>query len=275
MGNQQWVHLVIILLVVSMSVLSWLYRQFKAYQSNQAGKVAAQRRREQVLRTGRADEPSVAVPPARGVSVHDDARKKLMELAARRKAQLEEMARRAAAGGGVGSAPRPTAPLPAPVRRAPAAPSPKRPIARPAQQPTPPQPVRGVPSQRQRQAELEQARRRQELRARAEATRQRAERERAAREQAQTAAGTTITTTEPNQPAEGPGIEASQISDAGVVGQPRSTARSQLAATIAGLKMGANTPRAAAEAWRRAIVMTEILGPSIAMRGATEPPDHA
>jgi hypothetical protein len=286
MGNQQWVHFAVIILVLAMSAISWAIRQFRAYQAKQEVKTAAQRRREQMLRTGRTDSTPVAptmrleTPTAPSVSVHDDARRKLMELAAKRQAQLEEMARRAAAGGGgsPGSAgprvggggsrgtftpPRPVPPAPPPPRPQPT----QRPIPAHRQAQQAPRPGRQAPTP----AAVAENRRRQEAKARAEAARERSEREQYTREKATVEALAVKSNAEYTKATGSPSIASSEITDASAMDLAADTRRSALAAAIGNLRMGAGSPAATLETWRRAIILTEILGSPPALRD----PDRA
>jgi hypothetical protein len=281
MTRQQVIQLAIILLVLSMSAISWAIRQFREYQAKQGAKAAAQRRREQMLRTGRVDgapaapsmQPAMPPPPT---TVHDDARRKLIELAQRRKAELEEMARRAAAGGGAsragGSAAppqRPAAPFPPAPTRTPQ-PRPVQRVPQPAQRPAPPRPQQRpnqppVSASDARRNEDKENRLRREARERREITREKAEREQTDRDKVEARAESIRSNAEYTRDTGAPSIASSEITDAPSADQIRDPRRA-LAASLAGLRQGSGTPQATAEAWRRAIIMSEILGPSVAMR---------
>lgn len=257
--NVNWVQLVVILIFVLMTVISWSYRKFKEHQANQARKTAAARRREQLLRTGRVDdEPELptrtviaTAQPAGSPNVHDDARRKLQELAAKRRRELEEIARRSSGGSTIAPAPasgqRPGFPAARP-RPASAPPTPSfspppqrtKPASRP--QPTPkPRPARSP-------SPAEAARRDAESAARAAAARERAMRQRAA--------------------------EASEQADRARRAQAAADAdQSAIAAAAASRSVAQGlrpTPLGAAggglDQWRRAIVLMEVLGPPAADR---------
>src|SRR5689334_10224973 len=91
-------HFLIILLVVSASVIQWVYRKVQEQAAIKRAKGERQRRVTESLRTGRpmpAEAPAVApsAPQPQPLS-HTDARRRLQELAERRQRQLEELRRR-------------------------------------------------------------------------------------------------------------------------------------------------------------------------------------
>lgn len=149
-GNPQ---LLVFLAVIAFSVLGTVA---KKVQEEKAKREMLRRRQQmelEALRTGRPTGATVAVPAPRQApaqAAQQSAQKqRLDEIAARRKAQLEELRRRQQAGGGAATAQRPgpqappTRPVPArPTASAPARTSaPKPPQTRPQQRPTarPPQ----------------------------------------------------------------------------------------------------------------------------------------
>ncbi|MBX3376110.1 MAG: hypothetical protein KF678_03805 [Phycisphaeraceae bacterium] len=87
-GN--WVHLVILIIFVGFSVISWVYRQLKEQAEKKKARDLLEERKREMLRTGR-DPGEVFVPPVM-VSEEDQRR---AEIAARREAQLAELRRRA------------------------------------------------------------------------------------------------------------------------------------------------------------------------------------
>lgn len=247
-NNFQYIKLAIILLFVSISVISFLYRKFKEQQAAQEARNEALRRREQLLRTGRVDDPDTERPtvmvglpnqvPPQPVTVHDEARRRLQELAAQRRRELEEMARRAAGGGG-------TAPSAGQVLR----PVPQQ--ARPIQTRTTP-PARPSPAQhpRPRTAQTDdQSRRAAQKAAKAEEARQRAAKQRADQERAARAAETRAA------------IEAASSSKAAA--QPIEAGEGALRGLSPIGASGSRRP----EDWRRAIVFMELLAPPTSMRG--------
>lgn len=259
MTRQQWTQLIIILLFVGFSVLSWAFRQLREYQQKQAARQAAERRRLEMLRTGRGEaraevqqvEAAPLEAPPRAPDLHDDARRRLQELAQRRRAELEAMARRAAGGaGGAGGSgagapmagPRPATPVP--VQRTPQARG-ERPVTKAEQQ-------RRAAEQARRRAEKQDKQDRIEAKRRAEQARV-VERQRAEADARQTAAE--------QQTA------ASAAADALGTTDPGRTARPALAAAIGAARLGPGATPATAEQWRRAIVLMSVLGPPAALRG--------
>lgn len=253
MTRQQWTQLIIILLFVGFSVLSWAFRQLREYQQKQAARQAAERRRLEMLRTGRgeaqADERPVAVAPPgappRSPDLHDDARRRLQELAQRRRAELEEMARRAAGGSVAGApmgGPRPATPVP--VQRTPRAWG-ERPATKIEQE-------RRAAEQARRRAEKQDKQDRSEARRRAEQARV-VERQRAEADARQAAAE--------QQTAATAAADALGTSDPGRAGRP------SLAMAIGAARLGPGSTPATVEQWRRAVVLMSVLGPPTALRG--------
>lgn len=245
-NNFQYIKLIIILLFVGFSVASFLYRKFKEQQQQQQAKLDALRRREQMLRTGRVEQDesfpqpgSIEPPPQqqpRPETPHDEARRRLQELAAQRRRELEAMTRRAAGG------PPTQAPSPPPVSR----PFPARPIATrttPPRSPVPPRQT-GNPNNA-----AEQARRQAQKAAKAEEARNRAERERQARDE-RARATQALAADSASQPS----AEPSPSSLSSPTGAIRILA--------AGVPVGSRRP----EDWRRAIVMMELLAPPAGLR---------
>lgn len=252
MTRQQWTQLIIILLFVGFSVLSWAFRQLREYQQKQAARQAAERRRLEMLRTGRgearADEQRVEArpleAPPRAPDVHDDARRRLQELAQRRRAELEAMARRAAGGSGGGApkaGPRPATPVP--VQRTPQARG-ERPGTNVEQQ-------RRAAEQARRRAEKLEKQDRIEAKRKAEQAKV-VERQRAEADARQAAAE--------QQTA------ASAAADALGTGESGRSGRPALATAIGAARLGPGATPATAEQWRRAIVLMNVLGPPAALR---------
>ncbi len=140
-----WIEFVIIGLAISGSAIGWVIRKMSEKTAERRAEAERERRREEMLRTGRVEAgdrtpsaPTVfeaAAPAATAPNApvsHEDARRRLQELAERRRRELEEMRRRAAQGGGAGASPIP--PLPAPVfgGARPSNAPPVRPTPRPA-----------------------------------------------------------------------------------------------------------------------------------------------
>lgn len=113
-GNApNYIQIIVFALMISISVISWLVKVI-AQKREEAKVIAAKRRRqEEMLRTGRMEDgtPIEAAPApvaAAGPASHDEARRRLQEIAQRRRAELEQTGR----GGQTG---RPVA-LPIPER---------------------------------------------------------------------------------------------------------------------------------------------------------------
>ena len=254
MTRQQWTQLIIILLFVGFSVLSWAFRQLREYQQKQAARQAAERRRMEVLRTGRADQPPAgefastrpapAIPPQAPLDPHAEAPRRLQEPAQRRRAELEAMARRAAGGSG-GGAPKagPRTATPVPVQRTPQARG-ERPGTNVEQQ-------RRAAEQARRRAEKLEKQDRIEAKRKAEQAKV-VERQRAEADARQTAAE--------QQTA------ASAAADALGTGETGRAGRPALAAAIGAARLGPGATPATAEQWRRAIVLMNVLGPPAALR---------
>jgi hypothetical protein len=92
MGNQ--INLYIFLLVLAASGLSWLFRQLNEAKERKRALQAEQRRKDEILRTGRDPSETAANPMQEA-----DANQRLREIAARRQAQLRELRKKQQAGG--------------------------------------------------------------------------------------------------------------------------------------------------------------------------------
>lgn len=129
MTTVAWIKLIVFILLISGSTLSWILKQLAEQKKQKQAKEAAQRRVENMLRTGRADDEIATSNVAPGSSqadplapptTHADARRRLQELAERRQKQLEELRRRqAATSGSQPSAPPTVRPVEATMRPAP------------------------------------------------------------------------------------------------------------------------------------------------------------
>lgn len=274
MSNQQWVHLIIILIVASMSVIGWIVRRVREYQIQQQARMEQQRRREHALRTGRTElddaeslAPQViamqrsgtAAPPRGSESIHDEARRRLQELAQKRRAELEAMARRAA---GQAESP-PTSPRPPTAAQRPAAP---RPATRPVR-PAAPGPGGAFPAPIGRaESDAAEARRRAEKKARAEAARRQALAEQAEERRAATEARAAQ---EARSRAESAGAAAPTVAleaEAGGPRRPPAGAGAGPALPALGRLSAGIGGAGAMDQWRRAIVMLEVLGPPPGLR---------
>lgn len=155
-GGFNYIRIAAIVLMVSISVISWLVRVLGKKREEARERIAKRRREEELLRTGRTESGSPASIPIAPVAAnvpasHDEARRRLQEIAQRRRAELQQMAQR----GETGAAP-PASPV-APVRpiAQPSRPFQPRPAAQPRSAfPTPaarPEPPRPKPAPRQEQ----------------------------------------------------------------------------------------------------------------------------
>ncbi|GEM_PF-1637530 len=271
MNNQyQYIKVIIFVLFIMLSAISWAYRQFKAHQAKQTVNTTIQRQTEEMLRTGRTQGSEFAPPPAptmapRSLSaappqqtsigsptVHDDARRKLQELASRRRRELEEMSRRAA---GTPSANTPAQLSRPAMQKTDSRPAPAQRTSRPApsQRAQVPQRAQPTPSR------ADQAQRESDRVARAAEARRRSERDQVDREQTRLE------------------DEARNRSD-DLSMAPNSLASIGILATQA-LRTGATSirntavavPQGSLQDWRRAIAMLEVLGPPTSMRDPNSP----
>jgi outer membrane biosynthesis protein TonB len=151
LSTQQWINLIVIALIVGFSALSWLARKLQEQAARKRALEEIERRREEMLRTGKDPAVLVAGPAL------SEQEARLREIAARRQAQLQELRRRAQmrqqSGGPVSvrTTPPPTPPrvatppVPAPSPRPSSATrppqAPGRPASRPPAKPVP-EPVR-------------------------------------------------------------------------------------------------------------------------------------
>ena len=150
--SPQWIRYAIWAIIIGITVLSWLMRFIAQKRQEAQAKAARRRREEEVLRTGRSEDGSPVSTTAHtvltaGPAGHDEARRRLQEIAQRRRAELEQMARQ--------QQPRQAPPAVAPpmARPAPA-------VARPARQPAPSRPAPSVPTT-QRPVRQDQRRKKQ------------------------------------------------------------------------------------------------------------------
>jgi hypothetical protein len=155
-GNpQQWLQLVVFLIILGGSFISWLFKQLAAKAEQKRRMDAAERRRLEALRTGRGlDEADLAA--AAPAEVPSAAADRQRELAARRQAQLQELRRRQlerARQGGQPPGQRPSPSTGEPTRQTPLVIIPgstgpivvERPGPPPRRSPQPPGPYREAP----------------------------------------------------------------------------------------------------------------------------------
>lgn len=271
---QQVIQIVVFALIFGGSALQWIFRKLAEKAKQRELTMQQQRQREEMLRTGRGQagpadaeqaSPTAVPAPTSLPTSADEAKRRLQEIAAKRRAQLEQAARG-------GPAPRPAVPAPAPRQSAPrqaaspvppAPKPPKRDRSRSEQSRPPTRPQ--AEAQRQAMPELQRPQQRERSKAenaagrlaerqhqaqRAEAQRQLVEgQEPSARERAVTAAG--------NQP----GMSSGTAQAAPVA-----------AAAVRTAVGGANGPGGEAiNEWRRAFVMAELLKRPLCDRNFDEP----
>lgn len=141
------IKIIIIVLFLLFSSIAWITRKLQERAAIKRARDEAMRRRLEELRTGRVQEPtpdaSVFVPAGAGSPgpmSHQEATRRLQELAERRRLQLEELRRRAA--GQRGPVAPPTQSMPAPQQYQPAPPAQSIGPAQPAPtQPAAPSPT--------------------------------------------------------------------------------------------------------------------------------------
>lgn len=139
-GNApNYIQIIVFALMISISIISWLVKLI-AQKREEAKVIASKRRRqEEMLRTGRTEdgspiETAQATVAQAGPASHEDAKRRLQEIAQRRRAELEQMSR-----GGPGVPPAPPA---RPTQNRPMGPAgPMFPSARPAPEPKRPRPA--------------------------------------------------------------------------------------------------------------------------------------
>lgn len=245
MNNANYIQIIVLLLFVGFSVLSWVFRKLQEQAQVRRVQMERERRQMEMLRTGKPGENEP--PPAAPTS---DA-ERLRDLAARRQAQLQELRRRAQervrAGQGRPQQPSreppplifipgttgPTVPQQRPGQR-PAARS-RVPQPAPARTPVPARPGRATPGQDQR------ARQPQPVPRPPQPTRRRDDLRRLTRAP---------------EPAPPPAVP--------VAPAPPATARGAPHRPAGGVLL--DPSRISAADWRRAIVMNELLSPPLSLR---------
>lgn len=117
--------LVLVLVVLSFSAIGWILRKAAEKRAAREVQVRRARQQEEMLRTGRAEPERSSTParqadappvsaqttytPSAGAPAHDEARRRLQEIAAKRRAELAEISRRAAQSGQATPNPPPSA----------------------------------------------------------------------------------------------------------------------------------------------------------------------
>lgn len=116
-GNTpNYIQIIVFALMISISVISWLVKVVAQKREEAKVRAARKAREEELLRTGRAEDGRPTSQPLAPVAApipasHDEARRRLQEIAQRRRAELEQMARQ---GGGSAATGTSHAPQPVP-----------------------------------------------------------------------------------------------------------------------------------------------------------------
>ena len=279
-----WQQLISILFGVFMvlgTVIQAMIKAGKERQAKQKLELERRRRQDEYLRTGRMPpgtpaSEQVAAESSQSAgfpSSDDEAKRRLAEIARRRREELEKLARAGQGQGASGSGsviPAAPATRPTPAMRPPTAPmKPGTPSPRPvvAAGPRPGSPVVAVPRPaptRQQAQQQQQQRQRQEAEQRARAQEQR-RREQQQRQAAQSAASDFHSVSESIMDA--PGTVHRLVQDtapAGTVAQ-----RPALLAAL-NLTPAPGKPRASADELRRAFILSEVLGKPLSQRGGVD-----
>jgi hypothetical protein len=267
--NANNIRLVVVVGFVLFSLLGGVIKKIGEKNAKRAAELARERRREEMLRTGR-DETGAFVdvtrasvldaPPTASPTppTSDDARAKLQQLAERRRRELAEMMKRSATAGS-GSKPVPTSQ----PRSAPQAARPPQPrqSPQPRQQP---QPRQTFPQQQSRRPSEQDSRRQREQQ-------EKADRKAAAgaRRGPQVSGGTSATE-QPAPPT--PGSTPMHAAYELPIARTGATQTNVQQATSS--KVGAAIARAGgvggASEWRKAIVLSELLRPPVSLRDPSE-----
>lgn len=260
--------IIIVLLVVGTSVASWAYRQFKQLQAQKQVKDAENRRREQILRTGRAEggTPPTVAP----IDENEMAKRRLQELVEQRRREMQAMAERQAQGGSGQTQPPMVAP-PSPV-------APPRQVGRPDPRPVVPPPsaapVGGPPRPQQPLGQRpptpqSQTQNRVKRESQRKAEKDRAERARQAeiaeRLRAQHAAAAAAAQTISQQEAAADRAADREL-NSGVMKPPVSTA----AIGASPLRLIPGVGGTSAEQLRRTVALMELLGPPVSLRSGDQ-----
>lgn len=267
-GNlSNYLHLIVVIIALSAGAIGTILKKLAEQRAIRNQKLSRERQRESMLRTGRQDEAhqqtaqrsfeaQTSSPALPNMVPEDEARRRLQELAQRRRAELAEMARRTQAGSPI--PPPPPTPAPQPARQRPTGHSP---FAPPPAQPMHP---RQSPPQVLTQRSEEDLRR-----ARNQAAKQRAAQEKAARKAAAQAERQREQELRRRQQRdrEETQREADEVPhlprrmpDEVVADAARTQARPTGAAGRTALGM------TTAEDWRRAFITAELLKPPLSMR---------
>ncbi|MBY0311627.1 MAG: hypothetical protein K2W85_06130 [Phycisphaerales bacterium] len=277
---QQYIHLFVVVLIMLSSVFGWLFKRMKEQREKREADALRRRLQEETLRTGRPMSASMSAPPTASPSstlqpsIEDEAKRKLAELAARRRRELAEMMKQSGGGGGgAGSgAGTPAAPAGTPgsswsARPANTASAPTSRTAPPTAQPM----NRPKPADRLGKAlrpqSIEQQQRTQRERVandkadRDAAVRQGAKQQELARRQKEEARERAERERERREADEVPHMRRDAV-DPSQAETPAMARMAAAAKAAAGISAGSD--------WRRAIVMAELLNRPLAMREPDE-----
>lgn len=255
----QWIQVAVWVLLLSLSFLGWLFRMISQKRAESKVMLDRKRREEEMLRTGRMEDgtPIASASSAPAPTSADEAKRRLQELAQRRRAELQQAAQRAQRPQAAG-----------PVAAGPAAgPGQSRPGLSPAEEAR----RRTAQQQKAARARAEQIRREREQSAQSAAQRTRREQEIAERQQRERAKRETAEREAAQR--EQARVEAAGVNvDAALV---TPAPRGGAAQAVPGRAGG---PRAAVRIGgkptiddiRRAFVMSEVLAPPISERGPGE-----
>lgn len=112
-GGPQWqsyIQLLVVALFLLSSVFGWLFKRMKEQREKREAEALRRRLQEETLRTGRPMSASMSAQPSASPSstlqpsIEDEAKRKLAELAARRRRELAEMMKQSGGGGASGGA---------------------------------------------------------------------------------------------------------------------------------------------------------------------------
>lgn len=244
-GVSQWLQqnsrLLFALLFLTVGFFNWLIRTLAKQAAEKKSRDRRQEAETEALRTGRPMAINDAVTPELSAA------RRLEELAERRRQQLDELRRRAAAKVGMGA---PSDPPPA--DRTP------RPAAASSSRPTPQPPARRTgpinPQQATARAEAKHAADLESRRVQDARTRREGERQQRATEQKKAGASARVQAQDRASAA-----DASRLEDA-------DDERRQSYDAIPTRATTGSVRIAGASEWRRAMVLREVLGPPVSMR---------
>lgn len=276
-----WAKILIFAIFIGFSVLSWIFKQLKEQNARKEVIRQRERAREEMLRTGRTEQ---GVPSGQALEADmqmqmpvsaDDAKRRLQEIAAKRRAELERLARSQGAGGAGGSAgapPTSAPPMSPQPARMPPRPASMPPVAKAGPMPAPVDLARQREEENRRRSAHQKAVRKaaeaekrkaaaaakvraREAEARADEARQSDYAEQVAMEGRRAASAAAASA----GPSSGSGAgDGSAAQAAATAGRGMSAIDSALTRTSAGAGQAAD--------WRRAFVLSELLRPPVTER---------